>query len=77
MINLLFYALTITYFAARTRVITELFPTAIYYASLALLVICNLVLVFELVLTCLETTSTRPRCTACPDPCRRRRRSIW
>ena len=56
MINLLFYALTITYFAARTHVITELFSTAIYYPSLALLVIGNLalVLVFELVLTCLE-----------------------
>lgn len=62
MLNPLFYALTITYFVTRTHVITELFPTVIYYPSLALLVIGNFVLVFELVLTCLEeANSTRGR----------------
>jgi glycosyltransferase XagB len=62
MINPIFYALTVTYFATRTHVITELFPTAIYYPSLALLVIGNFVLVLELVLTCLEeANSTRGR----------------
>jgi cellulose synthase/poly-beta-1,6-N-acetylglucosamine synthase-like glycosyltransferase len=62
LINPVFYALTITYFVTRTHVITELFPTAIYYPSLALLVIGNFVLVFELILTCLEEAgSTRGR----------------
>lgn len=62
MINPLFYALTITYFATRTHVITELFPTVIYYPSLALLVIGNFFLIFELVSTCLEEAkSTRGR----------------
>ena len=62
MLNPLFYALTITYFATRTHLITDLFPRAVYYPSLALLVIGNFVLVFELVLTCLEeAVSTRGR----------------
>jgi glycosyltransferase XagB len=62
LINPVFYALTLTYFITRTHVITELFPTAIYYPSLALLVVGNFVLVFELILTCLEEAgSTRGR----------------
>jgi cellulose synthase/poly-beta-1,6-N-acetylglucosamine synthase-like glycosyltransferase len=62
MINPVFYALTLTYFVTRTHVITELFPTVIYYPSLALLVVGNFVLVFELILTCLEeANSTRGR----------------
>jgi hypothetical protein len=54
MINPIFYGLTLTYFITRDDVIMRLFPTAIYYPSLALLVIGNFFLVFELVLTCLE-----------------------
>ena len=62
MINPLFYALTVVYFVTRTHLITELFPTAIYYPALALLVVGNFFLVFELIHTCLEeATSTRGR----------------
>jgi hypothetical protein len=62
MINPLFYALTVVYFATRTHVIIELFPTAIYYPALALLVVGNFFLVFELIHTCLqEANSTRGR----------------
>lgn len=62
MINPLFYALTIVYFATRTHLITELFPTVIYYPGLALLVVGNFFLVFELIHTCLEEAgSTRGR----------------
>ena len=62
MINPIFYVLTLAYFVTRTHVITELFPTAIYYPALALLVVGNFVLVYELAMTCLEeASSTRGR----------------
>ena len=62
MINPLFYALTVVYFGTRAHVIAELFPTAIYYPALGLLVVGNFFLVFELIHTCLEeANSTRGR----------------
>jgi glycosyltransferase XagB len=62
LINPIFYALTGLYFLTGSNLIERLFPTVIYYPALALLVLGNFLLVYELVLTCLEEAgSTRGR----------------
>jgi cellulose synthase/poly-beta-1,6-N-acetylglucosamine synthase-like glycosyltransferase len=54
LLNPLFFAMTIAYFATRSSFIAELFPPAIYYPSIALMVLGNFALVYELVHTCLQ-----------------------
>jgi cellulose synthase/poly-beta-1,6-N-acetylglucosamine synthase-like glycosyltransferase len=54
LLNPIFLGLTGAYLLTRAHVIVELFPTAVYYPSVALLVLGNFGLLYELVLTCLE-----------------------
>jgi glycosyltransferase XagB len=54
LINPIFYALTLVYFLTGSNVIERLFPTIVYYPAFGLLVLGNFILVYELVMTCLE-----------------------
>jgi glycosyltransferase XagB len=54
LLNPIFLSLTCAFFITRAEVISRLFPTAIYYPALILLVLGNFSLLFELVQTCLE-----------------------
>jgi cellulose synthase/poly-beta-1,6-N-acetylglucosamine synthase-like glycosyltransferase len=54
LVNPIFLAVTIAYFATGSSVIQDLFPTPIYYTATALVVIGNFGVVYELVQTCLE-----------------------
>lgn len=53
-LNPVFMALTATYFLTRSYFIVELFPAAVYYPCVALLVLGNLALLHELIETCLQ-----------------------
>jgi cellulose synthase/poly-beta-1,6-N-acetylglucosamine synthase-like glycosyltransferase len=53
-LNPLFLALTAVYFTTRADLIGSLFPAAVYYPSLALFVLGNFALLYELMETCLE-----------------------
>jgi cellulose synthase/poly-beta-1,6-N-acetylglucosamine synthase-like glycosyltransferase len=53
-LNPLFLGLTVAFFLTRSEIISRLFPAAIYYPGLALLILGNFALLYELVLTCLE-----------------------
>ena len=54
LVNPIFLALTIGYFASGSDVIAGLFPTPVYYMAAALFVLGNFITVYELVHTCLE-----------------------
>ncbi len=54
LLNPLFIALTVVYFATRSQLIVGLFPTAVYYPSVALMLLGNFGLLYELVHTCLK-----------------------
>ncbi len=54
LLNPLFVALTVVYFATRSQLIAALFPTPVYYSSVALMLLGNLGLLYELMHTCLE-----------------------
>jgi cellulose synthase/poly-beta-1,6-N-acetylglucosamine synthase-like glycosyltransferase len=54
LLNPLFVALTVVYFATRSQLIVGLFPTAVYYPSVALMLLGNLGLLYELVHTCVQ-----------------------
>jgi glycosyltransferase XagB len=60
LLNPLFIALTIAYFVTRAPLIMQLFPTNIYYLSLALMLLGNFGLLLELAHTCL-TEADRSR----------------
>jgi cellulose synthase/poly-beta-1,6-N-acetylglucosamine synthase-like glycosyltransferase len=62
LLNPVFWGLTVVYFTTRSTVVAGLFPKAVYYPSLALLLAGNFGLLCELVLTCLkEAEHTRGR----------------
>jgi hypothetical protein len=62
LLNPMFLAVTIAYFATGSSFIDGLFPTPIYYTATALVVIGNFGVVYELMQTCLEEThQTRGR----------------
>jgi cellulose synthase/poly-beta-1,6-N-acetylglucosamine synthase-like glycosyltransferase len=62
LLNPLFLALTIAYFTTRSAVIAALFPAPVYYPAVALTIVGNLGVLYELVLTCLdEAEHTRGR----------------
>jgi cellulose synthase/poly-beta-1,6-N-acetylglucosamine synthase-like glycosyltransferase len=54
LLNPVFLAVTCVYLLTRAQLIHALFPAAVYYPSVALLVLGNFGLLYELVLTCLE-----------------------
>jgi cellulose synthase/poly-beta-1,6-N-acetylglucosamine synthase-like glycosyltransferase len=54
LLNPLFIALTVVYFMTRSQLIAALFPTPVYYASVAVMVLGNFGLLYELVHTCLD-----------------------
>jgi cellulose synthase/poly-beta-1,6-N-acetylglucosamine synthase-like glycosyltransferase len=54
LLNPIFIGLSIAYFASRSSVIADLFPTPVYYTATALLVIGNFGILHELVDICLE-----------------------
>ncbi len=54
LVNPIFLALTVGYFASGSEFIAELFPTPVYYSAAALFVLGNFITVYELVQTCLE-----------------------
>ena len=54
LLNPLFLGLTAVYFSTRADLISDLFPAAVYYPSLALFVLGNFALLYELMETCLE-----------------------
>jgi cellulose synthase/poly-beta-1,6-N-acetylglucosamine synthase-like glycosyltransferase len=54
LLNPLFLGLTVAYFGTRTDLISDLFPATVYYPSLALFVLGNFALLYELIETCLE-----------------------
>ena len=54
LLNPLFVALTVVYFTTRSELIVALFPTPVYYPSVAVMLLGNLGLLYELVRTCLE-----------------------
>jgi len=53
-LNPIFMALTVIYFLTRSYFIVELFPSAVYYPCVLLLVLGNLGLLYELLETCLD-----------------------
>jgi glycosyltransferase XagB len=53
LLNPLFMGLTLAYFATRAQLIIHLFPAGIYYLGLALMLVGNFALLYELVHTCL------------------------
>ena len=52
LLNPIFIGLTAAYFTTRAPLITQLFPSGIYYLSLVLMLLGNLALLYELVYTC-------------------------
>jgi glycosyltransferase XagB len=54
LLNPLFLGLTVVYFTTRAALINDLFPSVVYYPSLALFVLGNFALLYELMETCLE-----------------------
>jgi len=61
-INPLFNALTIAYFVTRSPLIAEVFPTPVYYPAVAVMLLGNFVVIYELAHTCLaEAESARGR----------------
>jgi cellulose synthase/poly-beta-1,6-N-acetylglucosamine synthase-like glycosyltransferase len=54
LLNPIFLAVTVAYFATGSTFIQDLFPTPIYYIATALVIIGNFGVVYELVQTCLE-----------------------
>jgi cellulose synthase/poly-beta-1,6-N-acetylglucosamine synthase-like glycosyltransferase len=54
LLNPLFLGLTAAYFTTRADLIDDLFPSIVYYPSLALFVLGNFALLYELTATCLE-----------------------
>jgi glycosyltransferase XagB len=54
LLNPLFIALTVVVLVTHSALIAALFPTAVYYPSVAVLLLANLGLLYELVYTCLE-----------------------
>ena len=62
MLNPLFFGLTVVYFTTRWELIAELFPAAIYYPAVVLMLLGNFSVLCELVYTCLrEAESARGR----------------
>jgi cellulose synthase/poly-beta-1,6-N-acetylglucosamine synthase-like glycosyltransferase len=54
LLNPLLIALTAAYFTTRSQLIEALFPAPVYYPSIALMLLGNLGLLYELIRTCLE-----------------------
>jgi cellulose synthase/poly-beta-1,6-N-acetylglucosamine synthase-like glycosyltransferase len=54
LLNPLFIALTVVVLITRSPLIAALFPTGVYYPSLAVMLLANLGLLYELVYTCLD-----------------------
>jgi cellulose synthase/poly-beta-1,6-N-acetylglucosamine synthase-like glycosyltransferase len=54
LLNPAFIGLTAAYFITRAPLITQLFPSGIYYLSLVLMLLGNLALLYELLHTCLS-----------------------
>jgi cellulose synthase/poly-beta-1,6-N-acetylglucosamine synthase-like glycosyltransferase len=54
LLNPLFTALTVAYFTTRAQLIVALFPAPVYYPSVAVMLLGNLGLLYELVHTCLD-----------------------
>jgi glycosyltransferase XagB len=52
LLNPVFVGLTVAYFTTRAQLITQLFPSGVYYLSLVLMLLGNLALLYELVYTC-------------------------
>ncbi len=62
LLNPLFIGITVAYFTTRAQLIAQLFPSGVYYLSLALMLLGNLGLQYELVHTCLaEAEQARGR----------------
>ena len=62
LLNPAFVGLTAAYFVTRAPLITELFPSGLYYLSLSLMLLGNLALLYELLHTCLtEAEQARGR----------------
>ena len=57
MLNPLSIALTAAYFVTRSASIAQLFPTAIYYPAIAVMVLGNFAVLYELTLTCLQESN--------------------
>jgi cellulose synthase/poly-beta-1,6-N-acetylglucosamine synthase-like glycosyltransferase len=54
LLNPLFIALTVLVLITHSPLVAALFPTAVYYPSLAVMLLANLGLLYELVYTCLD-----------------------
>jgi cellulose synthase/poly-beta-1,6-N-acetylglucosamine synthase-like glycosyltransferase len=54
LLNPLFVALTVAYFTTGSHLIATLFPASVYYPSVAVMLLGNLGLLYELMHTCLE-----------------------
>jgi len=62
LLNPLFIGLAAAYFTTRAQLITQLFPTSVYYPSLVLMLLGNFALLYELVYTCVaEAEQARGR----------------
>lgn len=53
-LNPLFWGATVVYFATRTTVIVRLFPLPLFYSGVALMVVGNLLLFYQMVVACLH-----------------------
>lgn len=53
MLNPLFFALTAAYFITGSAFIAQLFPTAVYYPAVGVMLLGNFLVVYELLYTCL------------------------
>jgi len=54
LLNPLFVGLTVVFFTTRSQLIVALFPTAVYYPAVAVMLLGNLGLLYELLHACLE-----------------------
>jgi glycosyltransferase XagB len=54
MLNPLFLAVTVVFFATRTALITEVFPPGVYYPAVAIMLVGNFIVLYELMHTCIE-----------------------
>lgn len=54
LLNPLFIALTVAFFTTRAAVIAELFPTAVYYPAVAIMLLGNFIVLYELMHTCID-----------------------
>ena len=62
LLNPIFIGLTAAYFTTRAQLITQLFPSGVYYLSLVLMLLGNFALLVELVYTCIaEAEQARGR----------------